>query len=182
MELTGQIRGLNIDFLSGDTLLTLKVAEKQAVKQGYDELHKAEKLNIKITKHREKRSLNANSYFWVLCSKLAEKTQQNKTDIYREMIREIGNNFEILPVRNDAVETFIKNWEHGRLGWICDIVGASDIEGYTDVCTYFGCSTYNSKQMSDLINCVVMECENQGIQTKRPDEIANMISLWEQER
>ena len=182
IELTGKINALNIDFVKGKTLLTLEINEKEAVKQGYDELHEAEKLSIEIKKYRKKRSLDANSYFWVLCGKLAAKTQQNKTDIYRHLIREIGDNYEILPIRNDAVETFINNWQGGRLGWVCDIVGTSKIAGYTNVCAYYGSSTYSSKQMSDLINSVIAECEEQGIQTETPEEINKMLSLWEQEK
>ena len=180
MEVTGKINSLNIDFLTGKTLLTLEVNEKAEIKQGYDELHNAEKLSIKIKKYRKKRSLDANSYFWALVGKLAAKTQQNKTDIYRQLIREIGDNFEILPIRNDAVQTFISNWEHGRLGWVCDIVGASKIMGYTNVCVYYGSSTYDSKQMSDLINSVIVECKEQGIQTATPAEVDNMLSLWKE--
>lgn len=29
--------------------------------------------DIKIEEHKEKRSLNANSYLWVLCTKIADK-------------------------------------------------------------------------------------------------------------
>lgn len=180
MELTGKIADLSLDFLTGKAKLTLEINEKEAVKQGFDELHEAEKLSIEIKKFRKKRSLDANSYFWVLCGKLAAKTQQSKTDIYRHLIREIGNNFEILPIRNDAVQTFINNWQHGRLGWVCDIIGASKIAGYTNVCVYYGSSTYDSKQMSDLINSVIVECKEQGIETATPNEIAEMLSLWKE--
>lgn len=187
IELTGKINALNIEFATEKALLTLEINEKEDIKLGYDELHDVEKLSIEIKKYRKKRSLDANSYFWVLCGKLAAKTQQNKTDIYRHLIREIGDNFEILPIRNAAVDKFISNWgrDNGgkkRLGWICDIVGESKIDGYTNVCAYYGSSTYDSKQMSDLINSVIVECEEQGIQTATPDEIANMLSLWEQEK
>lgn len=144
----------------------------------YDELHNKEKLSIEIKPYRKKRSVDANAYFWVLCGKLAAKTGQRKTDIYRELIREIGDNFEIIPIRNDAVETFIQNWQHGRLGWVCDILGPSQTEGYTNVCAYYGSSTYDSKQMSDLIDCIIYECKEQGIQTETPEQIAAMVELW----
>ncbi len=182
IELTGKINALNIDFVTGKPLLTLEINEKEDIKQGYDELHDVEMLSIEIKKYRKKRSLDANSYFWVLCGKLAAKLQQRKTDVYRELVREIGNNFEVLPIRNDAVETWVKIWQDRGLGWVCDIAGESKIEGFTKVCCYYGSSTYDSKQMSDLINLIVYECKEQGIQTATPDEIANMLSLWEQEK
>ena len=89
-----------------------------------------------------------------------------------------------MPIRNEAVDKFISNWGRNndgkqRLGWICDILGDSKIEGYTNVCAYYGSSTYDSKQMSDLIDNIIFECEEQGIPTKTPEEIEKMKSLWE---
>ncbi len=169
---------MTIDFKTGKPQLVLEINERQSAMNMYDELHEAEKLSIKIAKYREKRSLDANSYFWLLCGKLASRLQQNKTDIYKQLIREIGDNYEILPIRDDAVEKFIAAWGKNGLGWVCDILGKSKLNEYTNVCAYYGSSTYNSKQMSDLINSIVFECKEQGIQTDTPEQIANMISLW----
>lgn len=180
MQLIGSVKNLSLDFQTNTANLTLSITNKAAAMQCFDELKDVEKLAIEIKRYRKKRSLDANNYFWVLVGKLAAKTQQNKTDIYRHLIREIGDNFEILPIRNDAVETFINNWQDKRLGWICDIVGASKISGYTNVCAYYGSSTYNSKQMSDLINSVIVECEEQGIETATPEEVSKMLSLWKE--
>ena len=182
-ELTGQIQNLAMDFKTGKANLTLSINEKQDAMTMFDELHEAEKLSIKIDKYREKRSLDANSYFWVLCGKLAAKLRQDKIELYRELIRGIGNNFEIIPLRNDAVDKFITYWGRDsngrkRLGWVCDILGDSKFEGYTNVCAYYGSSTYDSKQMSDLIDLIIAECKEQGIQTETPEQIAKMISLW----
>ena len=64
-ELTGTINEIYSDFKTGKTLLYLSINEKQDAINCYDELHTAEKLSFKIGKHRKKRSLDANSYFWV---------------------------------------------------------------------------------------------------------------------
>lgn len=178
IELTGTIKDLSLDFATDKMLLTLAINEKQDAANCYDELHNAEKLSIKIGRHKEKRSLNANAYFWVLCGKLASKLQQDKISIYRQLIQNIGDNFEILPIRNEAVETFIKNWQLKGLGWICDSLGDSKLRGYTNVCAYYGSSAYNTKQMSDLIDSIVFECKEQGIQVETPEQIAKMKSLW----
>lgn len=177
-ELVGTIKDLSLDFTTGNAILALSISEKQDAVNCYDELHNAEKLSIKISKRKEKRSLNANAYFWVLCGKLASKLQQDKTDIYRQLIQNIGDNFDVLPIRNEAVETFIKNWQSRGLGWICDNLGDSKIDGYTNVCAYYGSSVYNTKQMSDLIDSVVFECKEQGIQVETPEQIAKIKSLW----
>lgn len=178
MELTGRITGFTFDQY-GRAQMTFTVNEKAAAMQGFDEL-KGRPLAIKVEIFRKKRSHAANRYFWVLCGKLAAATQQKKTDIYRHLIREIGDNFDIVSVRNEAVKDYIDNWERGRLGWVCDILGDSETPGYTDICTYYGSSTYNSKQMSDLIHSIIFDCKEQGIQTETPEEIAKMLSLWQE--
>ena len=43
---------------------------------------------------------------------------------------------------------------------------------------YFGSSTYNVSEMSDLINGTVQDAEALGIDTASPEEIEHMISLW----
>ena len=178
MELTGKITGFAVDPYSGKAKITITVNEKAAAMRGVDEL-KGKPLEIKVGMFRKKRSNSANRYFWVLCGKLAAKTQQKKTDVYKQLIREIGDNFDILQIRNDAVKSFIDNWQAGRLGWTCEILGDSDKPGYTDICAYYGSSTYNSKQMSDLIHSVIVECKEQGIQTETPEEIARMLEDYE---
>lgn len=131
-----------------------------------------------LKKSRKKRSLDANSYFWVLCGKLAATLGIPKEDIYRGYIKGIGDNFEIIPIRDIAVETWIKNWQSNGIGWQCEILDSCKFDGYTKVVCYYGSSTYNTKQMSTLIDLVVFDCKDQGIDTMTPAEIDAMKSRW----
>ncbi len=176
MNVTGEIKDCSLDIKSGKPKITLEINEKSDFLAEYDEL-KDKNLSIEIKQYHPKRSLNANAYFWVLCGKLAAKTKISKVEIYREFIKNIGDNFEILAVKTESVETFCRNWERGRLGWFCENLG-SRINGYTNLCAYYGSSSYDSKQMSDLIEAAKVECEEQGIQTLPPDEVARLIDLW----
>jgi hypothetical protein len=67
------------------------------------------------------------------------------------------------------------------MGWIAQRIGQADTKGFVEMALYYGSSSYNTKQMSRLINNIVQECEILGIETKTPDEIANMLNLWESE-
>lgn len=69
-----------------------------------DSLKEGKAYDVEIKEHREKRSLDANAYFWVLVDRLAEKLRIPKTDIYRSYIREIGGNHEVVCVADSAVE------------------------------------------------------------------------------
>ena len=111
---------------------------------------------------------------------LFDKLIISKLDLYREFIRGIGDNFYVLLVKTSEVTAVIKSWQHNGLGWIADDLGQCDDE-YSYVMFYKGSSTYDTKQMSNLIELAVTECKEQGIETKTPDEIARMVSLWEAE-
>lgn len=137
--------------------------------------------NYEIERKQKKRSNDANAYFFVLADKLAERLNVPKTEIYRNYIKEIGGVSEIVCVKNEAVEKLSKGWQHNGLGWQTDIL-PSKIKGCTNVVLYYGSSTYNTEQMSRLINLIVEDCKIQGIETRTPEEIANMLSLWENER
>ena len=134
--------------------------------------------NYEIERKRKKRSNDANAYFFVLADKLAERLNIPKTEIYRNYVKEIGGVSEVVCVKNEAVEKLCNGWKHNGLGWQTDTM-PSKIQGCTNVVLYYGSSTYNTEQMSRLIDLVVEDCKVQGIETKTPDEIASMLSLWE---
>lgn len=175
VEFKCEIADVSRDYKTGKARITL-LAESNILNAIDDLLDKI--LNCTLKLFRNKRSLDANAYFWVLCGKLAAKTRQNKSDIYKALIKEIGNNFEIVPIRNDALETWCKNWEHRGEGWQCNIIGESKLEGYTNVCCYYGSSTYDIEQMSALIDSIVFDCKEQGIETMTPRELAMLKEEW----
>ena len=177
-ELTGKISDMSLDFRTGKARLTLEVNEKQSAMNLYDELNQCEKLSIKIAKFREKRSLDANAYCWVLIDKLAEKLNLTKTEVYRNAIKEIGGVSEIVCVKNEAVDRLCEGWKKLGIGWQTEKT-VSKLDGCTNIILYYGSSTYDTAQMSRLIENIVQDCEAVGIDTKTPDEIANLLSLWE---
>ena len=142
-----------------------------------DELKAGKDYDVEIKEHREKRSLDANAYFWVLVDRLAEKTRIPKTDIYRSYIREIGGNHEMVCVIDSAVDKLRRGWEHNGLGWQTDTT-PSKLPNCTTVILYYGSSTYNTRQMSHLIDMAVQDCQEQGIETLPPDKLAGMMEEW----
>lgn len=67
--------------------------------------------DCEIKEHREKRSLDANAYCWVLLDKLAQATRIPKTEIYRKAIKEIGGVSDTVCVQQRAVERLVSGWE-----------------------------------------------------------------------
>lgn len=177
MKLTGSISDVSVGFTDGRPTLTLYINEKSSLKQCYDELHNAEKLSIEIKKYRKKRSLDANAYLWVLCGKLAEKIGCPKESVYRQHIINAGI-YKVAEISENAADTLIKGWQMNGIGWIAERVDYSLTDGFVLVNLYYGSSVYNTKQMSRLLDSIIEDCKEQGIQTATPNEIANMKSLW----
>lgn len=136
------------------------------------------KYEIQIKLHKAKRSLDANAYCWVLLDKLADTLRQSKTDIYRRLIKEVGGVSDTVCVQDTAVDKLITAWKKHGVGWQADTY-KSKIEGCTNVILYYGSSTYDTAQMSRLIDLVVQECEQLGIDTKTPYELEELKSLWQ---
>ena len=177
-ELTGRIQNIAISYATGKPLLTIEAYEDRNTLQGiYDELKAADKLTIKIGKYAKKRSLDANAYCWVLISRLAEKLSIPKTDIYRNAIREIGGNSDTVCVQDKAVKTLCDGWQRNGIGWLTETT-PSKLDGCTNVVLYYGSSTYDSLQMSRLINQIVDECRQLGIETKSKEELDSLLSQW----
>lgn len=145
-------------------------------------------VRIDVTKNKAKRSLDANAYMWTLCDKIAKRLSRpqrginppvvvTKEEVYKKQVHDTGI-FEIVPIKNEAVEKYISHWSKRGLGWIAEVIGQSKIDGYTNVITYFGSSVYDTSEMSRLIDGIVQEAIALGIETKTPDEIAEMMSLY----
>lgn len=143
-------------------------------------LEDGKEYELTISNMVKKRSNDANRYFWELVGKLSEKIKVSPEDIYRTYIRDIGGNYEVMPIREDAVDTWMKNWRSRGIGWQCDILGESKFRGYTNVICYYGSSTYNSKQFSRLIELCIEDCKAQGIETMTPTELASLIENYKE--
>lgn len=135
---------------------------------------------LSIDKVKQKRSNDANRYFWELVGQLSAKLNVPPEEIYKSYIKDIGGNYEVVPIREDAVETWIKAWRSKGIGWQSDIIGDSKLRGYKNVICYYGSSTYNTAQFSRLINFCIDDCRQQGIETMTPSELALMMENYKE--
>lgn len=120
-------------------------------------------LTVTVKEFRQKRSLSQNAYLWVLLDQIAAKINRCKEDIYKDYVKHYGV-FEPLPIRNDAVERFKNNWSKNGLGWFCEDLGESTLNGFTRLNAYYGSSTYTTAEMKRVIDAVILDCEELGIQ------------------
>lgn len=180
MKLTGRIVGVSVDMVTGEPRITLSINEKNDLLCAYDEMNGIEKLSIELKPYRARRSLDANAYCWVLIGKIAENQCVSREEVYREAIRGIGGNSEIVCVKTEAVDRLCDGWRRNGIGWQTETF-PSKIEGCTNVILFYGSSVYDTRQMSLLIDHIVQDCKALGIQTETPEAIEKMLSLWESE-
>lgn len=137
------------------------------------EIEENKKYELKEYKeYKEKRSKNSNSYLWELLGKLQEKLIIPKEELYKNYIREIGI-FDTIAIKNEAVNTFVEDWNSKGLGYQAEMITQNN--AVTELAIYYGSSAYNTKQMSNLIELIVEDCKEQGIETKSTNEIRSMI-------
>ena len=174
MKLQGTLADISIDFKTKKPKITLLINSNMKT---LEELDKLNLLDIEVKKHRNKRSLDANAYCWVLCEKLAIAMETTKEEIYKHEIRQVGKS-TIVPIKINEVDYFKSAWENKGLGYICESLGNSKIAGYENLRLYYGSSSYNTKDMARLINSIVEDCKLQGIETLPPKELESLIEGW----
>lgn len=178
VDTTARLRDMTQDFKTKRFVLTMEIENPQTAMNVWDELHGDEKISVRFSKHRKKRSLDSNAYAWVLMDRLSEKLGIPKEQIYRQYIREIGGVSETICIKTDGVNKLRGAWHKNGLGWLTATF-PSDTQGYTDVILYYGSSTYDTRQMSRLIDMIVHDCKEQGIETANPEELRALLESWD---
>lgn len=163
----GRISDLNVSIFNDKQRLTFEIDGD--FRTQYDEL-KGKDLEISVKVFRQKRSLDQNSYAWVLIGKIADKLRANKDDVYLTMLKRYGQGgvIKVSPKNEQAILSALKYYErHEKL--------------YTDTDKYYriwaGSSGYNTEEMTVFVDGIISEAKELGIETLTPDELLEMRSL-----
>ena len=174
----GNITGLMYNGINRKTIVQVELDGNQCE---FVEQLQGKPINAEFKIFREKRSLNANAYAWVLINKLAEAMNESDVEIYRQHIKAMGV-YRDIDIAEAAEKTLKTVWEAYGLGWLAERVDFARKDGYITLRLYYGSSVYNTKQMSRFIDGIVQDCKALNIQTLTPEEISKLTSLWETER
>lgn len=181
METKGQIVNfkLNAEFRTVD--ITIRASVTEALWSWLSKHKGLANLTFKVVKG--KRSLNANSYFHVLCTNIATA------------MRLTGLNLTMTEVKNSLIA------DYGQPEFMDDytpIILETNIEpdlalqkeeihlkyiGMTDegVFKYFlmrGSHTYDTKEMAALIDGAVVLAKEYNVETLSPDELYRLKQMW----
>lgn len=161
------------------TWVCFRVQSPAVAKQVCEAFEQDKEHDLLLKKRTRKRSLDANAYFWTLVGKLAAKLKLKPDDVYRQYVPDVGDNYEIVPIKKEHIEDWNRMWCSGHIGRLTDDLGeCRNIPGYHYIRCYFGQSDYDTAQMSRLIEMVVDDCKAQGIETMTPDELRRLVSQW----
>ena len=186
MESKGTLKAVSKDWLSGKFHLTFEV--ENDVSQQITEIQGKE-LRITAKQWREKRSLDANAYYWVLIAKLAEAIHISKPRAHNLMLRRYGQNLAIdghgayirIPDTEKAEETALEASEW-HIRPTSEVVRGNDGVNYRTYVMLMGSSGYDTEEMSHLIDGLIDECKALGIETLPPDELSRMMADYEANR
>lgn len=177
MRFTGRLDGLVVDYSTKQQKLSLSVNED--AKQAYEELKDCE-LDIEIKKYRKKRSLDANSYYWVLISKLAKVLDASLNEIHNNMLCKYGypeiinGNSVLIPLQEtEETEKTVKESQHYHLKPTSQVTTLADGKLWRTYIMMRGSSTYNTEEMARLIRGLISDCKDAGIPDREiatPDE------------
>lgn len=184
MKCTGHFDGLMEDYSTRKQKIILTVNED--VRAEYDKLNGCEKLSVEIKKYRAKRSLDANAYYWQLLTKVAEAVHISKSAAHNLMLRKYGQAlyigekivYIVIPdtdratAQADEAETY-------HLKPTSQVKEGKDGVMYRTYTMLKGSSDYDTKEMSELIDGLVMEAKQLGIETLPPHELERMMNVYE---
>lgn len=137
---------------------------------------KGKELQVDIKQYRKKRSLDANSYCWVLISKIAEALKTSKEEVYIEMLKRYGQREpQLISVIEDGVAMIYRATNNH-----CCEVGESELKGKTfkHLAVLIGSSQYDSKAMATLIDGIISEAKELDIETMPDNEKQAMLAAW----
>ena len=144
---------------------TSKEIIKWAIEQPEDKKYE-------VKEYKEKRSLNANNYYWELVTQLGNVLGIDKEWLHFLLLQKYGQSEMISVIAEVDMKDYLKYYtEAGE-----SILNGKTFKHYK---VYKGSSEMDSKEMSILIHGLVDECQTQGIETKTPAEINSLLERWD---
>ena len=139
---------------------------KEDIKQVVDNLDETKKYDVKISYHIEKRTLTANAYYWVLVNKIANVLQTSKEEVHEKMIKRYSQREYISVLEQVDIEKYgIRYYDEG-------VNFTQNGKRFKSYIIYENSSDMNKLEFSILVEGIVSEAQEMGIETLTPEQIA----------
>ena len=178
MDFTGTFDSLMVDFTTKNQKAVLTLNED--ARAAFDKLKNRDKVSITIKEYRKKRSLDANNYYWTLLTKLATVMKLSNPEAHNMMLYEYGFDEVIAGHRvltpipdTEESENTVKNAMYYHLKPTSEVKEGKDGVMYRTYKLLRGTHTYDTAEMSRLIDGLITRCKEAGIpdsEIATPDE------------
>ena len=162
MKAKGRITGIQVPFRSKRPVVSFEVQAEPEALEKYMDID----LDISFSRHRNRRSIDANAFLWACLGEIARAINSDTWSIYLYMLERYGKFTHIL-VKPEAVEQVRQVWRETK------IVGEKD--GMIQMLCFFGSSTYNTKEFSQLLDGVVSEMKEMHLETPPDEEMKRLL-------
>lgn len=168
MKFTGRLKQPIIDFMT--RRLTILFEPNEDFSQAYEELKGYDKLSLEIKPYKRKRSLDANAYYWVLVTKLARILGISNAELHNILLAKYGfmeivdgQTIKAVIPDTDEANRRVMGSQMYHLRPTSDARMGNDGLMYRTYIMIRGSSTYNTEEMSRLIDGLVCDCKDAGM-------------------
>lgn len=167
MDAQGKIESITKPIKGSGYLVTLRI-------DALPENLEGKLLDVTMKVHREKRSKDANALLWACIGDISSAVNVDKWDVYLKLLKRYGK-YTYIVVKPEAVEKTRQMWRE------TEVVGDIDIHGTKGVqmLCYFGSSTYDTKEMSELLEGTLMEMDEMHLQKPASSDLRRALEEWE---
>lgn len=153
--------------MTGNKLQIIKLVDSEPLDKLWD-----------IKEHKAKRSLNQNSYYWALLAKVAEKSSISRNRCHNEMLASYGQDeyvddrlvYVTIP-DNEKAEREAMEAETYHLRPTSSVMDGNDGMLYRVWVMLRGSHTYNTAEMRRLLEGMIDEAKQLGIETLPEEEL-----------
>ena len=128
-----------------------------------------------LEEYSEDRSLEANNFMWSLIGKIARALKTSKIELYREYLKRYGVSF-LVQIPKDKKAEILKKYKY------CEEFELYYNENPETICmeVIIGSSEYSKKDFSELLDGVITEAKELGIDTD-PEEVKQIMERYTSE-
>ena len=187
MELKAVKKSIATDWNTGRALITFEV--EQSLNPKELESMKDKTLRLTVKQWREKRTLDANNYYWKLLSDLARVLSKERLTsssyLHNMLLRQLGmlkliDGKPIMALFPDTQKTELMLLDdeirhYKPTSQTTEVAG----EAYRVYMELKASHEMDTKEFSDLLNALISECNEQGIETLTPDELSHLEGFKE---
>ena len=162
MEFKAELYKIPLKVENGNYILSFNLGKDSHIAYDLYEQYMKAPVKVNIEKYNEKRTDEQNRMFWACISQLATALGLDNHETYLRELKRYGK-FTSIIIKSEAIKDLEEIWRE------IDIIGKKkDEKGieYYEVLSYYGTSTYNTKEFAHLLSGVLEDMKDIGLDTE----------------